>query len=89
MYIESILEKRIFDLENYLFITLDEFEILMTLLKNDEELFNLVLKERLEREKELFKGAKFFDIFEKYKIFKNEYIQHLNNEYKNIKNLKA
>lgn len=89
LYFESILEKRIFDLENYLFITLDEFEILMTLLKNDEELFNLVLKERLEREKELFKGAKFFDIFEKYKIFKNEYIQHLNNEYKNIKNLKA
>lgn len=78
LYFESVLEKRILDLENYIFITLDEFEILMTLLKNNEELFNLVLEERLEREKELFKGAKFFDVFEKYKIFENEYIQHLN-----------
>lgn len=55
----------------------------MTLLKNDETLFDKVIEERLELEKELFKGAKFSDIFDKYSFRKNEYIEYLIEKFKN------
>lgn len=82
-YFENILKDKIDDLQNYIFISADDFEILMTLLKNDETLFDKVIEERLELEKELFKGAKFSDIFDKYSFHKNEYIEYLIEKFKN------
>ena len=82
-YFENILKDKIDDLQNYIFISTDDFEILMTLLKNDENLFDKVIEERLELEKELFKGAKFSDIFDKYSFRKNEYIEYLIKKFKN------
>lgn len=83
-YFESILKDEISDLQNYIFISVDDFEILMTLLKNDENIFDKVIEEKLKREKELFKGANFSDVFYKYNFHKNEYIEYLIKKEKEI-----
>lgn len=84
--IEMERDLEIKDLDYYILISTTELEILIHIFSENEALFNIIIEEKiqLEKEKNSALGTRFMQIFEKYEIINNLYIREIEKELKDI-----
>jgi hypothetical protein len=65
------------DLKNVFMIDIEDYEILISLIASNQDLFNKVMRTKIEREsnKDYSKGTEFNQLFQEYGIMANEYIE--------------
>ena len=63
--------------QNVFMINIEEFEILLQILKKDENLFMKIIEEKIDRQylKGHSKGVEFKQIMQEFKLFENKYIE--------------
>jgi hypothetical protein len=85
--VQECLKNKIEDLSNFFFIATDEFENLIQILSEKEEIFNLILKEKLEKESKLSisEGKEFRYFIDKYRNTKeNSYLKANRDLFENL-----
>lgn len=67
----------ILDLKNVFMIDIGDYEVLISLIASNEELFDKIMRVKLERDskKDYSKGVEFNQIFQEYGVIENKYIK--------------